>query len=255
MQVAKQHGRNRRNWGLLQVIPTLKTARAFLPEFIARLTVRRESGPIDSLPGLHRFVSTRAAFIAQKTLYGYLKTRMGTRYPSMFEDDVFVRSINIAKLHVFAACLSDLAIFAVGRALGELPGEHGTDDDLRRRLALSCFEKGLADNAEEAAGVPDFSPAEAVAAFQRRVAFWDWHEGPEGADIFAESPAALVRWAPIAPELKKYDEEIVRNSVKFAWREIRNQLDKRIDAAALAAAAREEARAQPSTAPDPLAGP
>ncbi|EIM73317.1 hypothetical protein A33O_16150 [Nitratireductor aquibiodomus RA22] len=44
---------------------------------------------------------------------------MGTRYPSMFEDDVFIGSINIAKLHVFAACLSDLTIHAVAKVGAE----------------------------------------------------------------------------------------------------------------------------------------
>ncbi len=220
------------------MIPSLKTARAFLPEFIARFTVRRESEPIDSLPGLSRFVSTRAAFIAQKTLYGYLKTRMGTRYPSMFEDDVFVQSINIAKLNVFAACLSDLAIFTVKRALRDAGSEEGVEDEQRRQVALQCFEAGLADNAEEASRAEGFSLSEAIAAFERRLAFWDWHDGPSGPDIFAESPTALVRWAPIAPELKKFDEEIVRNSVRFAWREVRSQFEKRIDGAAVSAQAR-----------------
>jgi hypothetical protein len=216
------------------VIPSLKTARAFLPEFLARLSVRRDSGPIDSAEALCGFVSTRAAFIAQKMLYGYLKTRMGTRYPSMFEDDVFVASINIAKLHVFAACLSDLAVFAVSRGLCE--GGGPVDEGCCRALALACYRRGLADNQAQAAAVEAFSADEAVAAFERRLAFWDWVDGPRGADIFGESPAALYRWAPIAPELKKYDKEIVENSVRFAWREIRSQFDRRLDAAALAAA-------------------
>lgn len=217
------------------MIPTLKTARTFLPEFFARLTVRRESEPIDSLSALSRFVSTRASFIAQKTLYGYLKARMGTRYPSMFEDDVFVQSINVAKMQVFAACLSDLAIFAVRRALHDAAVASGTGEALRRGLALHCYRQGLADNAAQAEEVESFSPAEALAAFERRLAFFDWHDGVAGPDIFAESPAALVRWAPIAPELKKYDEEIVRNSVRFAWREVRSQFEKRLDGAAIAA--------------------
>lgn len=217
------------------MIPGLKAARAFLPEFIARLTLRRESGALDSVSELARFVSTRASFIAQKTLYGYLKTRMGTRYPHMFEDDVFVQSINIAKLQVFAACLSDLSLFAARRALRDA----APDDESRRRLALHCFRQGLADNAGQAAGVEAFSPAEAEEAFRRRLAFFDWNDGLGDPDIFAESPAALVRWAPIAPELKKFDEEIVRNSVRFAWRDIRSQLEKRIDGPAIAAECRE----------------
>jgi hypothetical protein len=53
-------------------------------------------------------------------------------------------------------------------------------------------------------------------------------------DIFSESPAALVRWAPIAPELKQFDQEIVENSIKFKWRDVRRDLGKRLDAAAVA---------------------
>lgn len=83
-------------------MPFLVRAKAFLPEFLARLTVRRDSGPIDTVESLCRFVSTRAAFVAQKTLYGYLKTRMGTRYPRMFEDDVLIASIDVAKMHVLS---------------------------------------------------------------------------------------------------------------------------------------------------------
>lgn len=232
------------------MIPGLKAVRTFLPEFIARLTMRRESEPLDSVSGLTRFVSTRAAFIAQKTLYGYLKTRMGTRYPSMFEDDVFVRSIDIAKMQVFAACLSDLALFAVRRALQDARlDDIPLDDGLRRQLALRCFRQGLADNAEQAGAVEAFSPAESEAAFRRRLAFFDWHDGLGDPDIFAESPAALVRWAPIAPELKKFDEEIVRNSVRFAWRDIRGQLEKRVDGPAIAA----ELRAGGPAAEEPAA--
>lgn len=214
----------------------LARARAFLPEFIGRLTVRRESDPIDSIDSLSRFVSTRAAFIAQKTLYGYLKTRMGTRFPTVFEDDVFVASIDVAKLQIFAACLADLALYAVWRTREAAPG--ALPDAACRALALACFRRGLADNA----GAPSragaaFAPAEAEAEFTRRLAFWSWDAGPRGADIFSESPAALVRWAPIAPELKRLDQEIVENSIRFKWREVRGELDRRLAAGAVAAEA------------------
>ncbi|MGF1594452.1 MAG: hypothetical protein ACFCUW_14300 [Kiloniellaceae bacterium] len=211
--------------------PLLRKVGSILPIFLDRLTVRRDSGPIDSVENLARFVSTRAALIAQKTLYGYLKTRMGTRFPSMFENDDFVVSIDIAKLHVYAACLSDLALYA---AVHGLP-EAGIAPEQRRALALHCFAQGLADNAEGAAKVEAFSAAETQAAFERRLAFWNWDGGLRGVDIFSESPAALVRWAPIAPELKRHDREIVENSIKFKWQEIRRSFERRIDVAALAA--------------------
>ncbi|GAB4363424.1 MAG: hypothetical protein Kow00114_19460 [Kiloniellaceae bacterium] len=217
--------------------PLLERAKALVPEFLARLTVRRESDPVDSVGALAGFVSTRAAFVAQKSLYGYLKTRMGTRYPHAFEDDVMIASIDIAKMHVYAACLSDLAIFAVSRALQDLPAGTAPSAAACRALALACFRRGLDDNAGQAAAVATFSPEEALAAFSRRLAFWDWEDGPQGRAIFTESPPALLRWAPIAPEFKKLDREIVENSIKFAWRDVRQALDRRIDGAAVMAGA------------------
>lgn len=209
---------------------SLKAVRGFLPEFLARLTMRRDSGPIDTVDALRRFVSTRSAFVAQKTLYGYLKTRMGTRYPSMFEDDVFVASIDIAKMHVFAACLSDLSIYAVSRALRDVPSI-----EVHRVLAESCFEAGLADNAAQADRVAAFSVEEARTEFERRLAFVDWRAGAQGPAHFTVSPAALVEWAPIAPELKKHDTEIIENSIRFTWRDIRAQFEKRVVTAAIGA--------------------
>ncbi|HMA13675.1 MAG TPA: hypothetical protein VKP12_02740 [Kiloniellaceae bacterium] len=219
--------------------PFLARARALLPVFLARLTARRDSGPIDTVDGLAAFVSTRAAFIAQKTLYGYMKTRMGTRYPTVFENDEMILSIDIAKLHIYAACLADLALFAASRT--RAGAAQAIPDEACRALALACFRRGLADNAAPAAAVDAFSAAAVEAEFERRLAFWDWVDGPKGAEIFSESPAALVRWAPIAPELKQLDREIVENSIKFKWREVRADLDRRLDAGAVAAEARRQA--------------
>ena len=211
------------NWSLARL-------RDFLPEFFARLTVRRDSGPIDTIEGLCRFVSTRSAFVAQKTLYGYLKTRMGTRYPSMFEDEVFVASIDIAKMHVFAACLSDMSVYAVSRTLGE-----DRDEKACALLAEICFDAGLADNEDQADRVAAFSVADAKSAFTRRLAFLDWRTLSPGPGLFTASPAALVQWSPIAPELKKQDTEIIENSIRFTWREMRQQFEQRIDGPAIAA--------------------
>jgi hypothetical protein len=173
--------------------PLLDKARALVPEFLARLTVRRDSGPIDSVEALAGFVSTRAAFVAQKTLYGYLKTRMGTRYPRMFEDDALIASIDIAKLQVYAACLSDLAIFVASRARDDAVAQAGTcpgadtGPEVCRALALRCFRRGLDDNAGQADAVAAFSAEEAIALFERRLAFWDWAGGPRGAAVFTGS--------------------------------------------------------------------
>ena len=199
-----------------------------LSVFTERLRVRRETAPIAEPDELARFVATRAAFVAQKTLYGYLKTRMGTRYPSLFEDDVFVRSINIAKHRIYAACLSDLAVFAAAHAYRERPSE----EDARRHLAVRCFTRGLDDNAADAP--EEFPRSEVVEEMLARCAATDWTGAALGGEAFSESPRALFRWAPIAPELKRFDTDVIANSITFAWHEVRRDLLRRLDADGIA---------------------
>lgn len=190
----------------------LARAKRLLGQAAQRLSVRLEREPLDSLDALLRFTQTRAAFVSQKKLYGYLKARMGTRYPSMFEDDVFVDSVNIAKRHVFAASLSDITIHTVARIAAA-----GLVEPHARTLAIQCHEAGLTENAEELG-------AELVGhyrqAFAERLDNVHWQNLAAGGDCFTESPAALYHWAPIDDSLKRHDREIVQNSIRFAWAEV-----------------------------------
>ena len=47
---------------------------------------------INSKEDLQNFVQERAAHVTQTTLYGYLKTRIGTRYVAMLEDEKFAEA-------------------------------------------------------------------------------------------------------------------------------------------------------------------
>jgi hypothetical protein len=190
------------------------------------LWTRRETAPIDSIAKLQDFLGTRAAYVAQKTLYGYVKARMGIRYPAMFENADVIASLNIAKLHVFVACLSDLTVYAVGNALHNRP----VGNDERQELARQCYRAALRDIAVDA---PAPLTQDAVDEFERRLADTDWRKGALQPENFTASPRALFRWAPIADNLKKFDTEIIENSITFAWRDIREQFRKRIDAAAV----------------------
>lgn len=192
----------------------------------ALLGMGGDKAPIDTVAGLENFVATRAAYLAQKTLYGYVKTRMGTRYVAMFENESMRASLNIAKMQVFAACLSDLTIYAAARSL------EGEDDAAHQALARHCYATGLENNAKNAPA--QFSAADCMDEFERRLASVNWQAAgvPE---IFSRSPQALMKWAPIADNLKKLDREIVENSVTFAWRDIREQFQKRIHATAVRA--------------------
>ena len=68
-------------------------------------------GKIKSLEELENFIQTKSAWVAQVTLYGYLKTRMGTRYVLHFENDKFMTSVNSAKWNIYSVALQDLTFF------------------------------------------------------------------------------------------------------------------------------------------------
>jgi len=179
--------------------------------------------PICDRAELTRFIDTRASFMAQTSLYGYLRTRAGMRYPELFDDDPFVQAINIAKWQIWLACLSDIAVYAGSRLAQHAP---------RETQRVGALMQSMIDEILEAAGTPAEAGAEFAAEAERvrdRVARTDWLAVGEGEAAFTASPTALVRWAPIVKELKELDEDIVRNSVRFRWQEVRRDLARDLD--------------------------
>lgn len=188
---------------------------------------RRRREPVNSRMRLRQFVEARASFIAQTSLYGYLRTRAGMRYPELFDDDVFVRSINIAKWHIWLACISDLSVYTGGLLLQRTSASIEDVAQLMRQLVEEIIAS---------AGSPEDADEEFAAHAERvrsRLAQCDWAGVTDDETAFSESPVALVRWAPIIDELKQLDEPIVKNSVRFRWQEIRRDLRRDLDADAV----------------------
>ncbi|MGR3983793.1 MAG: esterase, partial [Gammaproteobacteria bacterium] len=185
---------------------------------------RAKTGPLDTPQALGEFVESRASYIAQTALYGYMKTRAGTRFPALFENAAMLESINIAKWRIWLACLSDLAVYC------------GVLLRLRTRAPVERIRAMLAQVADEAvarAGAPGDAGADFAAAVREmraRIERADFDALGDDDSAFTESPEALVYWAPIADELKAQDAEIIRNSVRFRWQEIRRVLRKRLRA-------------------------
>jgi len=210
------------SWSALRPAELWTTLRSYLG-------LGREAAPepIDTPEALARFLDKRASFVAQTSLYGYLRTRTGMRYPELFDDDPFVASINIAKWHVWLDCLSDLAVYAGSRLAQEAPRE------LPRiaRMLTTLVDDILAQTG---------TPAEAGDAFaahaervRDRVSRTHWLAVGKDEAAFTQSPAGLVRWAPVMDELKELDEEIVRNSVRFRWQEVRRDFSRHLDSEAM----------------------
>jgi hypothetical protein len=187
----------------------------------------KRNARIGDRAALQRFLETRANLVAQTTLYGYLRTRAGMRYPQLFDDEVFVRSINVAKWQLWLACLADLAVFTGGLLASRSNARPEVIGELMRAVAEAVLEGN---------GIPADAGSDFAAGAQQvraRLALCDWSSVPDDDTPFFESPAALVRYAPILEELMQLDAPIVRNSVRFGWQEIRRELRRDLDAAAV----------------------
>lgn len=196
-----------------------------LRDYFGSASRRRREEPIADRAALRRFLETRASYVAQTSLYGYLRTRAGMIYPQLFENDEFVQSVNIAKWHVWLACLADLSVYAGGLLARATPEKTQEIGALMQELVGAILEEtGTPTDAG-----PEFGrDAERVRA---RLAACDWTRIEDDETPFSASPTALIRWAPIVDSLKELDEEIVRNSVRFRWQEVRRALRNNLDVA------------------------
>lgn len=184
----------------------------------------KRAEPVGDRDALRRFLESRASYVTQTSLYGYLRTRAGMRYPQLFANDEFVRAIDIAKWQMWFACLSDLSIYAGGLIARRSGAE--------RSRITSLMDMTIETILASSEGGRDADRARKLRA---RIAHADWATVPDDATPFSESPRTLVECAPIVEELKQLDAEIVRNSVRFRWQEVRRELRRDLDAEALMA--------------------
>ena len=161
---------------------------------------------IKSKQDLQKFIQQRSAHVTQTTLYGYLKTRIGVKYTAMVEDEVFSKSINIAKWNIYMIAIADCAFFTFSYLISE---KNLKENDCKE-IYLDIIEK------EKANGLSDEVYLKAKREFSNRYEKIDFHkyylDNP-----FKESCMALYNWAPIADELKILDKEIVLNSMRLKW--------------------------------------
>lgn len=186
---------------------------------------------VSTVGELRFFLDSRASHVSQTALYGYLKTRAGTRFPELFESDSFIVSINRAKWQVWLACLSDIAVYTGGLVAARSNAE---------KAEIRGLMEAAVESILQVHGIPEDSGPDFPAGAQRvrtRIALVDWSAVEDGPGSFTESPEALVTWAPVVDEFKEMDGEIVRGSVRYRWVEVRRALRDILNAEALMASA------------------
>ena len=178
----------------------------------------KKTQKIENYSDLKNFIQKKAAWVSQVTLYGYLKTRMGTRYVLHFENDKFMSSVNQAKWNIYSVALQDLTFFIfsylkVNRNYQEINKAREIffkilDDEISNKMPLDIIEKAK-KNFDE----------------RFKELNWDLHYN----DLpFNNSALSLYKWAPIADDLKSLDRKIVLNSVILKWGVVQKEFNERI---------------------------
>ena len=173
---------------------------------------------ISNLDELENFIQTKSAWVTQVTLYGYLKTRMGTRYVLHFENDKFMGSVNLAKWNIYSVALQDLTFFTFSKLKADFNYQE-------MKKAEEIFFKILDD--ETSNKMPQHIIEEAKKNFVERMKSINWDTYHNDLP-FNPSALSLYKWAPIAEELKNLDRKIVLNSVILKWNVVKKEFDERI---------------------------
>ena len=173
---------------------------------------------IKNLDELESFIQSKSAWVTQVTLYGYLKTRMGTRYVLHFENDTFMKSVNLAKWNIYSTALQDLTFFTFSFLKANLNYQ---DTDKAKEIFFKILDDEITNK------MPLDLIDETKKIFNERSQNINW--GSYYSDLpFNPSALSLYKWAPIAEELKMLDRKIVLNSVILKWDLVKKEFEERI---------------------------
>lgn len=196
---------------------------------IGKFAIWGSGNSIETYSKLNGFVADKAAYVAQSTLYGYIRTRAGLQHFQLFNDDQFNAILRPARNRVFIACASDLSVFAAARVALDDRAHVIQPSELASALFLNALEK-LAEDPLSDAEMETLRDT-GLARFR----LIDWPNMVSGDAAFQRSIRSVIAEAPLIDDLKVLDEEIVINSVRFKWQEVRAELVQHLDASAIIA--------------------
>ena len=189
-----------------------KGVQDIVDQVLASFKISKKITSLQSEDQIKLFIQQRSAYVTQTTLYGYLKTRIGTRYLSMFEDKVFSESIDIAKWNIYVTALADCTLYVYSYLVSK--------KGLKENSAEKIFNEIIED--EKKNGLNEKLANETKIEFAQRLREVNW-QSYHAEDPFIKSGYALYRWSPIADELKVLDKEIVLNSIMLKWNLVKNE--------------------------------
>ena len=179
----------------------------------------RKTKKIKNYSDLKEFIQKKSAWVSQVTLYGYLKTRMGAKYVLMFEDEIFLGSINKAKWNIYVVALQDLTFYTISYLKNE---KNNNDIEKSKEIYDQILDAELKNE------IPKEVYEKANTQFNERYEKIKWEDYYKSLP-FNTSALSLYEWSPIAEELKTLDKKIVLNSMILKWDNVKKEFDEILD--------------------------
>ena len=131
----------------------------------------------------------------------------------MFEDEIFLGSINKAKWNIYAVALQDLTFYCLSYIRNNLNADYTSK-------ANEIYQEIL--NEEKNNQMPDDIIKNSIKNFEAKLEKIDWQKYHSNLP-FNESALALYEFSPIADELKILDKKIVLNSMILKWDNVKKE--------------------------------
>ena len=183
--------------------------------------LRYDTAPtLNNYTHLVEYIEKQSSFVSQVTLYEYVKTRAGTQWPKLFENDEYLTSLKIARWHIFSACVADLSLFAAAQFYASGDADTKSCAKLAHKIITTILNNIEQEDIETAV----FQMM--IKNSQKRCKDSDYAEIATGDAAFQTSAQALLDWAPIIDDFKRNDALIIRNSIHLRWIGVRRDLTK-----------------------------
>lgn len=162
---------------------------------------------IESPAELQEFLRARAAFVSQKAMYEYCRARAGVMWDKLMLEAAFVAELEHGRWQAFVAALSDLAVVAELVVRQHAPDGGHAAGLAEVAVGLLSGEPRLIEAGVEIAPVAAeirLRVAEAAGAAPRKVY-----------QISERAGGRIFALMPIHPSVRKPDEPMIVNSVRF----------------------------------------
>ena len=182
-----------------------------------------EKDKVNNVNQLIDFIHSQSAYVMQISLYEYIKTRAGTQYPTLFENEIYLKSMKIARWHIYSGCLSDILIYLLYQTC-----ENNYENfRVKKKNIISIFKKITKSNNQNDISLEKIS--EILKNFSSKINNLKLKELMDNYLFFQHSSEMFVKWAPVADEFKRLDKEIMINSISFRWIGVKRELNKRVN--------------------------